>query len=101
MRNPTLPTGRPRGQAPNSPRAMPISDGPDEFQREHEMCDALLRLLIAHSRYATNSDAERLPLVAHIVVLLAHEIAERVHNINGKEAGRAFRKALARNEPPQ
>ena len=64
------------------------------------MCDALLRLLISHSRYGANTDADRLPLIQHIVVLLAHEVGERVHNIIGNEAGRAFRKALARKGLP-
>jgi hypothetical protein len=65
------------------------------------MADGILRLLTAHSRYATNADADRLPLIQQFVVLLAREVAERVHNINGKEAGRAFRKALARKGLPR
>jgi hypothetical protein len=65
------------------------------------MADSNLRLLIAHSRYGADSDCERLPLIAHIVVLLAHEVGVRVHNISGKEAGRAFRKALSRRGLPQ
>jgi hypothetical protein len=68
----------------------------DPFQREHEMCDALLRTLIAHSRYAVRRNADRLGLVAHITILLAHAVAQRVHNINGKDAANAFRRALAR-----
>jgi hypothetical protein len=69
--------------------------------REHEMADSVLTLLIAHSRYGANSDADRLPLIQHVVVLLAHEVGERVHNMRGKDAAKAFRKALARKEPPQ
>ena len=89
-------------QVMNSPpRAAPVSAGPDPFQREQEMCDALLRTLIAHSRYGASTDADRLPLIEHIVVLLAHEVAERVHNINGKDAAKAFRKALSRKGLPQ
>ena len=75
---------------------MTVSAGLDPFQRVHEMCGALLTLLVAHSRYATNADADRLGLIQHIVVLLAHEVGERVHHINGKDAAKAFRKALAR-----
>ena len=65
------------------------------------MCDALLRLLIAHSRYGANNDADRLPLIQHIVVLLAHEVVQRVHNISGKDAAKAFRRALSRKGLPQ
>jgi hypothetical protein len=89
-------SSRASAQVLNSPRAAPVSAGPEPFQREHEMCDALLRTVIAHSRYASRTDADRLGLIAHITILLAHEVAERVHNINGKDAARAFRKALAR-----
>jgi hypothetical protein len=77
------------------------SGGLDPFQREHEMCDALLRLLISHSRYGADSDGERLPLIQHIVVLLAYEVAERVERMRGKDAAKAFRKALARKGLPQ
>jgi hypothetical protein len=69
--------------------------------REHEMADSVLTLLIAHSRYGANSDADRLPLIQHIVVLLAHEVAERVERIRGKDAAKAFRKALSRKGLPQ
>jgi hypothetical protein len=65
------------------------------------MCDALVTLLIAHSRYGADTDAGRLPLIQHIVVLLAHEIGERVERILGRDAAKAFRKALARKEPPR
>jgi hypothetical protein len=64
--------------------------------REHEMCDALLRMLIAHSRYGANTDADRLGLIEHVVVLLAHEVGERVERIRGNDAARAFRRALVR-----
>jgi hypothetical protein len=79
--------------------AAPVGGGPDSFQREHEMCDALLTLLIAHSRYGASTDADRLPLIQHIVTLLAHEVGERVERIRGKDAARAFRKALSRKGP--
>jgi hypothetical protein len=81
--------------------SVPVTAGLDPFQREHEIADALLTLLIAHSRYGVSRDADRLGLIAHITILLAHEVGERVHNINGKDAARAFRKALARKGPPQ
>jgi hypothetical protein len=77
-----------------------ISAGLDPWQREHEMADALLRLLIAHSRYGVERDADRLGLMQHIVVLLAQEVAERVERLLGKDAARAFRRCLARKEPP-
>lgn len=94
-------THRGSAQVLNSRKCAPVSAGPDPFMREHEMCDALLRTLIAHSRYATNADADRLGLVAHITLLLAHEVGERLHNMRGKDAGRAFRRALSRKGPPQ
>ena len=72
-------------QVLNSPRATAVSAGPEPFQREHEMCDALLRLLIAHSRYGANNDADlALELMPHI-----------------KDAAKAFRRALSRKGLPQ
>ena len=87
---------RASAQVINAPRAAPVSAGPDAFMREHEMADSILRLLIAHSRYGANTDADRLPLIQHVTVLLAHEVAERVERIRGNDAARAFRRALAR-----
>src|SRR5262249_42895707 len=84
-------------RAARNPRQ--VGTGPDPFQREHEFADALLRLLIAHSRYGASNDADRLPLVEYITILLAHEIAERVEQLRGKDAARAFRKTLARRRP--
>jgi hypothetical protein len=91
------------GPNKSSPQAsaQALNSRLDPFQREHEMADGILRLLIAHSRYGASSDADRLPLIQHVVVLLAHEVGERVHNMRGKDAAKAFRKALARKEPPQ
>jgi hypothetical protein len=87
----------PQGQVINpAKRAAPVSAGPDAFMREHEMCDALLRMLIAHSRYGANTDADRLGLIEHVVVLLAREVGERVERIRGKDDARAYRRALAR-----
>ena len=54
---------RASAQVPNS--APPASADPNAFRREHEMCDAVLTLLVAHSRYATNADADRLGLIQH------------------------------------
>jgi hypothetical protein len=71
---------------------------PDPFQREHEIADALTRLLIAHSRYGADSDPERLPLIERITILLAQAIGERVESIRGKQAGREFREMLARKQ---
>jgi hypothetical protein len=65
------------------------------------MSDALVTLLIALSRYGARSDDQRLPLIQHITVLLAHEVGERVERIRGKDAAKAFRRALARKGPPQ
>jgi hypothetical protein len=56
-------------------------------------------LLIALSRYAGVSDADRLGQIQHLTVLLAHGIADRVRLMRGTEAARAFRKALARRGP--
>jgi hypothetical protein len=81
--------------------AVPVTAGLDPFQREHEIADALLTLLIAHSRYGVSRDADRLPLIEHIVVLLAHEVGERVERMRGKDAARAFRKVLARRGSPK
>jgi hypothetical protein len=80
-------------------RALPRSAGRDPFQRESELADAVLRLLVAHSRYGVSTDAGRIALVAHITVLLAHKIAKRVEQLRGQDAARAFRRALARREP--
>ena len=78
---------------------IPVSAGPDPFQREHEIANALLTLLIAHRRFGVARDADPLPLIQHIVALLTHEISERVERMRGKDAARAFRKALARKGP--
>ena len=83
------------------PCAIPVSAGPDPFQREHEIADALVTLLIAHSRYGAGSDADRLGLIMHITIIIAHEIGERVARLRGNDAARAFRRALARKEPKQ
>jgi hypothetical protein len=56
-------------------------------------------LLVALSRYAGVSDADRLGLIQHLTILLAHGIADRVRLMRGVEAARAFRKCLSRSEP--
>jgi hypothetical protein len=76
-----------------------LSAGPEPFQREHEYADALLRLLIAHSRYGASNDANRLGLVQHVAILLVRAITERVERVRGKQAAKEFRKALARRGP--
>jgi hypothetical protein len=73
----------------------------DPGQREHELVDALVTLLIAVSRYG-NDDAnvrpiaERLATIAYITALIADDVARRIGNINGKEAERAFRRRFSR-----
>jgi len=79
--------------------ALPVSAGPDPFQREHEIADALVTLLIAHSRYGVANDADRLGLIQHITIIVAHEVGERVERMHGKDAAKAFRKALGRKGP--
>jgi hypothetical protein len=96
VRRPQSNTARPSTQAPC---AAPVSARPDPFQREHEIADALLTLLIAHSRYDVSNDAGRLGLIQHIALLLVHEIAERVELLRGKDAAKAFRRALGRRKP--
>ena len=85
-----------------STRRPPRADAnTDPGQREHELSDALTTLLIAVSRYGGRSDADRLELIQHLTVLLAHGIADRVRLMCGTEAASAFRKALAGKGPPQ
>jgi hypothetical protein len=77
----------------------------DPRQREHELSEALTSFLIAVSRYGGNNTrprltAKRLDSLQHITVLVAHAIAERVHNISGKKAAAGFRKALGRRRKP-
>jgi hypothetical protein len=77
----------------------------DPGQREHELSEALVTLLIAASRFGDDNDAvrptaDRLDLVAHVTLLVAHEVAERVRALRGKEAAAAFRKALGQRSSP-
>src|SRR5262245_4193640 len=68
----------------------------EPFQREHELAGALLTLAIATTRYGSRNDNQRLALLQHVIVLLAHEVGERVEHLHGKDAAKALRKSLAR-----
>jgi hypothetical protein len=78
-------------------RRRAVSGGLDPFQREHELADAIVTLLIACSRYGSKDDDGRLDLLAHVTLLVAHAVAERVRDLRGIKAGAAFRKALGRH----
>ena len=65
-------------------------------QREHELADAVLTLLIAVSRLGSKDDADRLAVLEQVAQHLADGVAERVCALRGVEAGQQFRKALAR-----
>ena len=69
----------------------------DLGQREHELADAVLTLLIAGlSRLGSKDDADRLAVLEQVAQHLADGVAERVCALRGVEAGQQFRKALAR-----
>ena len=68
----------------------------DLGQREHELADAVLTLLIAVSRFGSKDDADRLAVLEQVAQHLADGVAERVCALRGVEAGQQFRKALAR-----
>lgn len=68
----------------------------DLGQREHELADAVLTLLIAVSRLGSKDDADRLAVLEQVAQHLADGVAERVCALRGVEAGQQFRKALAR-----
>ena len=83
-------------RAPRSPRSRL-----DPWQREHELSEAVLTLMVAASRYGGGDKrprptAKRLATLQHITLLVAHGVAERVHNVLGARAAAAFRKALGR-----
>jgi hypothetical protein len=93
--NSTTPGPRPQDGPPL------ISAGPDPWQREHELSEAILTLLIACSRYgdgdaSIRSTEDRLALIQHVTLLLADQVAVRVRCLRGKGAASAFRKALGR-----
>jgi hypothetical protein len=75
---------------------LAVSAGLDPFQREHELADAIVTLMIGASRYGSKDDDGRLDLLAHVTLLVAHTVAERVRDLRGIKAGAAFRKALGR-----
>jgi hypothetical protein len=72
----------------------------DLGQRDYELAEAITTLLIAVSRYG-NDDGEprptpaRLATLTEVTALVADGVAERVGNINGKDASKQFRKRLA------
>ena len=81
--------------------AIAVSAGLYPWQREHELAEAILGLMIAISRYGANDDkardtAERLASLEHITLLVASGVAERVRKLHGKQAETALRKALGR-----
>ena len=72
----------------------------DPGQREPELSDALLTLLIAMSRYAGGNKrarptAARLATMAEVAVRIANGVAERIGKLNGKDAAKEFRRRLA------
>jgi hypothetical protein len=85
------------GQDINPPRA---DANVEPWQREFELADAVLTLLIAASRCGGRSDADRDAILQHVTVLVAARVAERVHRLRGKEAAAALRKALGRRGRP-
>jgi hypothetical protein len=97
-------------QQHHGPRVTPgghrlaVSAGLDPFQREHELADAIVTLMIAASRYGDSDEqardtAERFATLQHVTVLVARDVAERVHALGGKDAAAAFRKTLGRRRP--
>ena len=86
----------PRGTASLVPRA---DANAEPWQREHELANAVVTLLIAVSRYGGRSDADRLAVLQHIA-LVAYELAERVRDVRGVAGAAAFRRALGRRRQP-
>jgi hypothetical protein len=97
-------------QQHRGPRVTPgghrrvVNVGLDPFQREYELADAIVTLFIACSRYGNSNKqardtAERFVTLQHVTVLVAHEVAERVYAVRGKDAAAAFRKVLGRRRP--
>jgi hypothetical protein len=73
----------------------------DPGQREHELSEALVTLIIAVSRYGQDDvtprpTADRLASLERIAILVAEGVEERIANISGAAAARAFRKELGR-----
>jgi hypothetical protein len=56
----------------------------DQGQREYELADAVLTLLIAASRYSGASDADRIIVLKRVTKLVARSVAERARNIATK-----------------
>jgi hypothetical protein len=80
---------------------LAASGGLDPFQREHELADAILTLMIACSRYGAGDDkpretGDRLATLEHITGLVTDEVAERVCHLRGKQAATRFRAQLRR-----
>jgi hypothetical protein len=73
----------------------------DPNQREHELADALLTLIIALSRYGDNDQQAqlraRLAVIAAIAVQIADEVAARIGKLEGEAAAQQFRGRLGRN----
>ena len=72
----------------------------DPGQREHELADALLTLLIACSRYGINdkrpcSTADRLETIERVTHLVADQVAERIRNLRGQQAADQFRAQMS------
>jgi hypothetical protein len=90
-----------RGAAATPP---PVSGGTlDPGQREYELADALMTLVIAVSRYNNSAavdratpTAERLVFLRRLTTLLAQGVAERVEKLEGKPAAAEFRKGLGK-----
>jgi hypothetical protein len=71
----------------------------DPAQREHEVAEALLTLLIAVSRYGTRKPRKtkaRTASLERIVALVVAGVEERVRNIRGNKTATDFRTRLGR-----
>ena len=78
----------------------------DPGQREHELADALVTLIIAVSRYGGSArkprdTKARLATLQHVTILVADGVAERVGAIGGRRAAAAFRARLSNNGEPK
>jgi hypothetical protein len=71
----------------------------DPGQREYELAEAIMTLIVAASRYAGGNKrprptSARLYTMAEITALLADGTAERIGKIKGKAAAKKFRKRI-------
>jgi hypothetical protein len=77
----------------------------DPGQREHDLSEALITLIIAASRYgrddnAPRSTVDRIASLEQIVALVADGIEERIRNIRGDKAAARIRRKLHAGPAP-